>query len=201
MRLGVTSSAGIIMDTQRVIITTNTNTIKRAGESKTLTAEQIKQSDSMWILSPFYNDPSWANILVLMEVVRNNQSLLIQAPFAVYRDDKAHLNSLIRPTHTKIVKIHIENQSDFTIFKINHFYWKEIIFLPAKWGSLILDLIRFSMSMIERSLVILKPKAVSGWHMWEIISRFERVWLKMIAGMLIHADGSYRWVVIILMID
>lgn len=44
--------------------------------------------------------------------------------------------------------------------------------------------------MIERSLVILKPKAVSGWHMWEIISRFERVWLKMIAGKLIHADPA-----------
>lgn len=44
--------------------------------------------------------------------------------------------------------------------------------------------------MIERSLVILKPKAVSGWHMWEIISRFERIWLKMIAGKLIHADAD-----------
>lgn len=95
MRLGVASSAGIMMDTQRVIITTNTNTIKRAGESKTLTAEQIKQ---IWLKVDsltFYNDPSWANILVLMEVVRNNQSLLIQAPYAVYRDNKAHLNSLI----------------------------------------------------------------------------------------------------------
>ncbi len=46
------------------------------------------------------------------------------------------------------------------------------------------------MSMIERSIVILKPKAVSGWHMWEIISRFERIWLKMIAGKLIHADAN-----------
>jgi len=44
------------------------------------------------------------------------------------------------------------------------------------------------MSMIERSLVILKPKAVSGGHMWEIISRFERVGLKIVAGQLIHAD-------------
>lgn len=42
--------------------------------------------------------------------------------------------------------------------------------------------------MIERSLVILKPKAVNGGHMWEIISRFERVWLKIIAGNLVHAD-------------
>lgn len=44
--------------------------------------------------------------------------------------------------------------------------------------------------MIERSLVILKPKAVSGGHMWEIISRFERVWLRMIAWKLIHADAE-----------
>lgn len=44
------------------------------------------------------------------------------------------------------------------------------------------------MSMIERSLVILKPKAVSWWHMGEIISRFERIGLKPIAGKLIHAD-------------
>lgn len=42
--------------------------------------------------------------------------------------------------------------------------------------------------MIERSLVILKPKAVHDWRMWEIISRFERVGLKIIAGRLVHAD-------------
>jgi len=42
--------------------------------------------------------------------------------------------------------------------------------------------------MIDRSLVILKPKAVSWGRMWEIISRFERVWLTMVAGTLLHAD-------------
>lgn len=95
MRLWISGPAGIMMDTQRIIVTTNTNTIKRASESKTLTADQIKQ---IWLTVDsltFYNDPSRANILVLMEVVHNNQSLLIQAPYAVYRDDKAHLNSLI----------------------------------------------------------------------------------------------------------
>jgi len=47
--------------------------------------------------------------------------------------------------------------------------------------------------MIERSLVILKPKAVSGGHMWEIISRFERIGLRIIAGNLIHADREMVW--------
>ncbi len=95
MRLWISSPAGIMMDTQRVIITSNTNTIKRAWESNTVTSDQIKQ---IWLnvdSLTFYNDSTWVNILVLMEITHNNQPLLIQAPYAVYRDDKAHLNSLI----------------------------------------------------------------------------------------------------------
>jgi hypothetical protein len=33
--------------------------------------------------------------LVLMEVVHNQQSVLIQAPYSIRRDDKAYLNTLI----------------------------------------------------------------------------------------------------------
>ena len=47
--------------------------------------------------------------------------------------------------------------------------------------------------MIERSLVILKPKAMSGGHMWEILTRSERVWLRILAGNLIHADPEIMW--------
>ena len=84
-----------MMDTQRVIITTNTNTLKRTGETKVMTIDQIKQ---IWLnvdSLTFYTDSSWANILVIMEVVRNQQSFLIQVPYTIWRDDKAHLNMLI----------------------------------------------------------------------------------------------------------
>gem|GEM_PF-2838231 len=43
----------------------------------------------------FYNDPSWTNILVVMEITRNQQSYLLQVPFGVWRDDKKYLNQLI----------------------------------------------------------------------------------------------------------
>lgn len=43
------------------------------------------------------------------------------------------------------------------------------------------------MSFIEKTLVIVKPDGVSRWLVWEICSRFEKVWLKIIAGKLFRA--------------
>jgi len=85
-----------MMDQQGTIVTTNTNRIAWQWDRKTFAWEELQW---LWIEADsltFYNDPSWVNILVLIEVVRNDQSLLIQIPYASYRDDKVHLNSLIR---------------------------------------------------------------------------------------------------------
>ena len=95
IRLWIKSTAGIMMDTQRIIVTNSTNTIKRTWETKTMTLNQIKQ---IWLTVDsltFYNDPSWTNILVIIEVVHNQQSILIQIPYIIWRDDKAHINTLI----------------------------------------------------------------------------------------------------------
>lgn len=95
IRLWIKSTAGIMMDTQRIIVTNSTNTIKRTWETKTMTLNQIKQ---IWLTVDsltFYNDPSWTNILVIIEVVHNQQSILIQIPYIIWRDDKAHINILI----------------------------------------------------------------------------------------------------------
>lgn len=95
IRLWLKSTQGIIIDDQRVIVTTNTNDIAWQNDRKTLTKEDIAK---VWLSVDsltFYNDPSWAGVLVVMEVVRNNQTLLIQAPYLAYRDRKDHLNAII----------------------------------------------------------------------------------------------------------
>lgn len=95
VRLWLSNTQNIMIDQQRTIVTTDTNHITWKWESKTLTWSELQ---SMWINAKsltFYNDPSWVNILVVMEIVNNNQSLLVQVPYASYRDDKEHLNSLI----------------------------------------------------------------------------------------------------------
>lgn len=95
VRLGLINTQGIMTDVKRIIISTNTNMIKRSGDSKTLTPREIAQ---IWLTADaltFYNDPSWANILVVIELVHNQQSLLLQMPYSLYRDDKAYINSLI----------------------------------------------------------------------------------------------------------
>lgn len=95
VRLWLVNTQGIMTDAKRVIISTNTNAIKRSGDSKTLTTNEITQ---IWLKADsltFYNDQSWANILVVMEVVHNQQSLLLQMPYSLYREDKAYINSLI----------------------------------------------------------------------------------------------------------
>ncbi len=45
--------------------------------------------------------------------------------------------------------------------------------------------------MIQRTLVLLKPDAVQRGHMGEIISRFEKVGLKMVAMKLVWADKEF----------
>ena len=49
------------------------------------------------------------------------------------------------------------------------------------------------MGMLQRTLVILKPESISHGHMWEIISRFERVGLEIIAAKLINASREIAW--------
>lgn len=95
VRLGLSRTQGILIDAQKIIISTDTNSIKRSGDSKTLTWWELKK---IWLTGDsltFYNHPSWANIMVVMEIVRNKQSVLMQIPYTIYRDHKSYLNSVI----------------------------------------------------------------------------------------------------------
>lgn len=95
VRLGLKNTQWVLIDAQKIIISTNTNSIKRDGESKTLTGWELRK---IWLTADsltFYNDPSRANVMVVMEVIHNQQSLLIQTPYIIYRDHKPYLNSII----------------------------------------------------------------------------------------------------------
>lgn len=95
VRLWLSSPQGVLIDWNNVIVTTQSNQIKRNGDSKTFGWSGVV---ALWIKAEsltFYNDPSWTNIFVVMEVVNKGQSLLVQVPYHIYRDQKAHLNTLI----------------------------------------------------------------------------------------------------------
>ncbi len=52
---------------------------------------------------------------------------------------------------------------------------------------------------IERTLVVLKPDAIGRSVVWEVIGRFERAWLHMVAMKMVSPDadffkGHYEWI-------
>ena len=95
IRLWLALISNIMIDIKQIIITSNTNDISREGDRMTFVWDKAQ---AIWLdvsSITFYNDDSRAWTMVLMEIVHNNQSLLMQVPYAVYRDHKDHLNTLI----------------------------------------------------------------------------------------------------------
>lgn len=47
--------------------------------------------------------------------------------------------------------------------------------------------------MIEYTLIILKPECLTNKHMWEVITRIEKTWLKIVAWKILKADRDTAW--------
>jgi len=91
--LGQTQDVQI--DPRQIIFSPNTARVVWSGDSKRFVGWDVSNVGIMADELIFYNDPSWTNILVVMEITRNQQSYLLQVPFGVWRDDKKYLNQLI----------------------------------------------------------------------------------------------------------